>query len=109
MKPLPIKRELFSQGISPKLKGFQYLAEALGAMLNGARCADAEAASRAIKLVGGKRVRQTECCMRYAIRRAWDLGEGKIRELFPNYELPPAVVEFVLIVAWKLEEEHSSR
>ena len=102
MEPWKIRDVLFSQGISPKLKGFHYLIRTLSMMLS-TRCADVDEAARVIRLVGGSNPRQVETCMRYAIHRAWDLEEGSIREEFPNLSYPPAVLEYLLVTQWRLE------
>lgn len=102
MEPWKIGEELFDQGISPKLKGFHYICSALSLLIGQRRVLTAEDAARAIRTVGGQNVRRTECCMRYAIRRAWELGEGSIRLSFPNLSYPPAVVEYLLVTQWRL-------
>lgn len=102
MRESALNREMFSMGLSPRHKGFYYLSRALCIAQDGSG-ADASEAIRAT--CGQSDARTAERCMRYAIRYAWEVGCGSIREAFPGLDLPPSPVEFVSALLWRIDEE----
>lgn len=48
-------------------------------------------------------LRQIASSMRYAIRYAWDVSNGEIHKVFPNYDAAPTLTEFLYVFMWELE------
>lgn len=88
-------------GLSPRHKGFHYISRALYLARDGS----ADGAADALRTIcGASPSRRAERCMRYAIRYAWDVNCGSIREAFPGLDLPPSPVEFVSALLWRMED-----
>ena len=105
MRESTLKREIFMLGLSPRHKGFHYICAALIDLMNDEEHRDASLSLKRLAEVRHLDSKRAECCMRYAIRYAWDVSGGRIRELFPDSALPPTPIEFMHAMQWRLEEE----
>lgn len=105
MKESMLKKEIFMLGLSPRHKGFHYITAALMDLMNEEDHRDANFSFKYVAREKHVDPKRAECCMRYAIRYAWDVSGGRIRELFPDSNVPPTPVEFMHAMQWRLEEE----
>lgn len=103
MKESQFQREVFKMGLSPRHKGFYYLSSWLY------KAAASDAGTNAQKMRGlfleMENTMHVDRAMRTAIRYAWDVVNGEIHELFPNSKYPPAPIEFIHAMLWKIEED----
>ena len=102
MSDTNVKMNLFSLGLTPRHKGFHYLSDAIIELRGDTDMKDA------LERVCAKRnVNMTyfDNSMRYAINYAWDMTNGHIHELFPNYTSAPMPIEFIFMMKWKMEAE----
>ena len=103
MKESTLNSEMFRLGLSPRHKGFYYISRVLMAAQRRGGAGTGER-YRAALAFSGEEQRRAERCMRYAIRYAWDVSCGSIHELFPGTDVPPAPIEFVHAMLWRLDE-----
>ena len=98
---------VFSIGVSPRHKGFDYICRVLELMLEG----------EVYRSACGKLCREldidrhsAERCMRYALRCAWDEHPASIRGAYlpissnERFAPPPAINDFFCVALWRLRE-----
>ncbi len=94
-------------GLSPRHRGFYYICSWLFKAASTGAETDAEK-MRALFYQMDNPI-QADRAMRTAIRYAWDVAKGGIRELFPHSKYPPVPIEFVHAMLWKIEEDEEQR
>ncbi len=103
MKEAQFQRAVFKMGLSPRHKGFYYLCSWLyKASVTGAETNAEKMRELFYQMENALHV---DRAMRTAIRYAWDVSKGEIRNLFPYSKQPPTPIEFVHAMLWKIEEE----
>ena len=113
MERSDICRYLYSLGLSPKHKGFNYICEVLFELCSsGDPLYGFNAAFMKVCTAHGIERHAAERCMRYAVGYAWDAPDGALRRLFccgepqerSHFTPPPSLSEFLHIVLWRLED-----
>lgn len=98
-----INRKLLLLGLSPKHKGFHHLSEILFNMSTDSLRKSPEEMIRIVSESKRVNLRQIASSMRYAICYAWDVSNGEIHKVFPNYDAAPTLTEFLYVFMWELE------
>ncbi|MBO4849138.1 MAG: hypothetical protein J5586_08315 [Clostridia bacterium] len=105
MREKIVNEEIFGLGFSPRHKGFHYLSAAIGRLSTRTGYVSAGETYRMVGMAAREDWRRVERCMRYAIHYAWEVNHGAIRELFPETNTPPAPIEFIQAVLWRIADK----